>query len=72
MKTDKQRWSELKTKKIIEFVKIHRYENCDEFSTSLMDEVIKRLEEFEKYEGLKNNSRFQEVLSQYFVASLKK
>ena len=47
MKTDSQRWGEIKAEKLIELVKIHRYEKCDEFSSPLMDEVIKRLEELE-------------------------
>lgn len=36
------------TKELIERVKIHRYEKCNEFSTPLMNEVIERLEEYER------------------------
>lgn len=38
----------MKTEELIERVKIYRYEKCDEFSTPLMNEVIKRLEELEE------------------------
>ena len=51
MKTDSQRWGEIKVGKLIELVKIHRYEKCDEFSTPLMNEVIRRLEEIKELRG---------------------
>jgi hypothetical protein len=38
------------TKRLIELVKIHSYEECDEFSTPLMNEVIKKLEKYNEIE----------------------
>lgn len=63
MKTDSQRWGEVKTEKLIELVKIHRYEKCDEFSSPLMDEVIKRLVELE--ERVSYDSAIHKKLEKY-------
>lgn len=40
----------MKTEELIELVKIHRYEKCDEFSTPLMNEVIEKLEKYNEVE----------------------
>ena len=55
MKTDAQRWGEIKAEELIELVKIHRYEKCDEFFYPLMDEVIRRLEEHNKLKKIITN-----------------
>ena len=38
------------TKRLIELVKIYSYEKGDEFSTPLMNEVIKKLEKYNEVE----------------------
>lgn len=43
-----------------------------EYSIGYVDEIIRRLLEWEKYEGLKNNSHFQRVLREYFNDVLQK